>query len=236
MLTRRDFLKGAAVGTGIVAGAGIVTFGRRLLTASNGGGGIISPEINYDEEFTGGMGAWVAPDFGFGQADINDTVAGKAFMPFGTALARGSVPPTPFTVTAFCSRLEFVDIDTYFANASLAVGESSPLGSPGPNLYALQYDVAFLGEIAIIDGFWPGYQGDNDHLGPYVELGGIEFELPHYQRLVVHSKDDIDSYYSWNGTDWTLYDSGTNPDLDEVGSVILLSYQCETEWDWIRFT
>jgi hypothetical protein len=47
---------------------------------------------------------------------------------------------------------------------------------------------------------------------------------------------NIDSYYSWNGTDWTTYDTGTNPGLSNVGSVGLLSYQCETEWDWIRFS
>jgi hypothetical protein len=235
MLSRRDFLRGAAVGAGgLVLGGSAVTLGRRLLTVSRGGGELVNPA--YDEEFSGDMGAWVAPDFGFGQADINDTVPGKAFMPIGTALARGSVPPTPFTVTAFCSRLDYANINTTFGNASLFVGEASPLDSPGPDLYALQYDVAFLGEIGIIDGFWPGYQGDNDHLGPYVELGGIEWELPHYQRLVVHSGMNIDSYYSWNGTDWTTYDTGTNPGLSNVGSVGLLSYQCETEWDWIRFT
>ena len=211
--------------------------GQRLLTASRGGGTIISPGLlAYDEEFDGSQGQWTAPDLGFGTADINDTSPGEAYMPSGTALHRAGLPTPPFTVTARCTFLEYDNIDTTFGNASLGLAETAPAESPGPQMYVLQWDIAFLGEIGVIDGYWEQYVDTPTHLGPYVKLGdGDAFELPHYQRMVVNSFTDIDTFYSLDGTDWMAYDTGTNPGFTP-GAIVLLSYSSTTRWDWVRFT
>lgn len=213
-----------------------MTLARRLLSVAGSGGGIIAPDNGFDEEFNGGMGDWVAPDLGFGTADINTTSPGEAYMPVGTALHRVGLPTPPFTVTARCTFLQYLDIDASFGNASLGLAEASPATSPGPKMYVFQWDIAFLGEIGAIDGYWEQYVDTPTHLGPYVKLGdGDLYEIPHWQRLVVNSFTDIDTYYSTDGINWITYDTGTNPGFTP-GAVVLLSYGCTTRWDWVRFT
>lgn len=206
------------------------------MMVSGSGGGLVAPGNGFDEEFNGGMGDWVAPDLGFGTADINTTSPGEAYMPRGTALHRASIPTPPFTMTARCTFLQYDNIYTTFANASLGLAEASPSAPPGPQMYVLQWDIAFLGEIGVIDGYWEQYVDTPTHLGPYVKLSDdLTHQIPHWQRMVVNSFTDIDTYYSTDGLNWTLYDSGTNPGFTP-GAVVLLSYACTTRWDWIRFT
>ena len=206
-----------------------MTIARRLMTS--GGGGTFGA-IDYNDEFNGPNVDWVVVS----SADFGDTTPGTVHIPSGNRIARPRVPPVPFTVTAYCSSILFDDIDNDYANASLAVGEGSNLGTTGPKHYALHgLDVAFLGHIGVIDGLWTNYS-TGPVQGSYVALDGIEYQVPHYQRLVVHSGTNVDLYYSFNGSSWSTYATGQNPNLASVESVLLLSYACTTEWDWVRFS
>lgn len=232
MLSRRDFLRGMAVGgAGVVTGAGMVSVGRRLLASSSGG----TAFLPMNDEFEAGNIDWVLPSGNAGTVLFGDT-PGEVTMPSGTRIIRLRVPEPPFTVTARCTFLQYDDIDTTFANASLAIGSSDNAATSGAKHYALQWDIAFLGEIGVIDGVWDQYSDTPTHLSPYVLLDeGDTFEVPHWQRMVVNSGTDIDTYYSLNGETWTPYASGVNPNID-VEAVLLLSYACQTRWDWVRFT
>jgi hypothetical protein len=223
-LSRRDFLRRSAL---LAGGVGLgLTVAERTLS-----GGSPTGMSRYNAEFAGPKADWIAVT----DADFGQTTPGAVHIPSGNRVVRLTVPPTPFTVTARCSYLKYDDIDRSFGNASLAVGGAGHAATIGPKHYALQHDIAYLGEIGIVDGLWGQYADTPTHLRPYVKLGGLEWERPHYQRMVVHSGTNIDTSYSWDGRNWTTYATGTNPNVD-VEAVLLLSYACTTEWDWVRFT
>jgi hypothetical protein len=235
MVTRRSFLKSAVVGVGgILTGVGVVQT-VRLVGAPRPPEG--TPLPDFDEDFEGLGSEW----FLFGGADPTSTTLdgrigdSRVHLGSGMAIHRARVPQPPFMVTAFCSSLAFDDIDAEYGCAGLAIGGASPKEPPGPDFYALQWDIAFLGEIGIIDGRWPGYAGDNQHLGTYVKLGdGDRYQVPLFLRMVVHAADEVDTYYGLDGERWTSYGVGIDPGVD-VGAVLLLSYGGETTWDWVRF-
>jgi hypothetical protein len=119
----------------------------------------------------------------------------------------------------------------------LAVGGSANPASTGPEFYAIQWDVAFLGEIGIIDGTYTNY-GTQTHQNVYHKLSDdLTHEIPHYLRLVVAADDDISSYWSEDGVNWNTFFLHYDPGLGvAIDSVLLLSFGCEVAFDWIRFT
>lgn len=236
MLTRREFLKrSAVVGGGVAAGLGTVTLGRRLLTTSNGGGGITEPGHEFDEEFNGPNTDWTVA--GSNDVSFNDAVPGNVFMKSGMVIHRASIPAFPFTVTAFASNLEFNDIYSQFGASMLCVGGSANAATTGPKFYAIQWDVAFLGEIGIIDGTYDNYT-TQVHQNTYIKLSDdLEHEIPHYLRLTVNSPSSISSYWSEDGENWETFLTNYNPGLGvTIDSVLLCSFACEVAYDWLRFT
>lgn len=232
MLTRRELLRRAAIiGGGSALGLSSVTLGQRLLIPS-GGGGVVAPEWN--EEFNGDGSVWTVA--GANAVSFNDVVPGAVAMESGMVIVRPSVPPAPFTVTAFYSVIEYDDIDTIFANATLAIGGAEDADSTGPKFYGLEWDVDQLGSIAIYDGLFADYAATPTHLGTKTnETAGLALQVPHYQRMIVRSGTDIDLLYSFDGETWITYATGRNPGI-ELEAVLLVSFGCETAWDWVRFS
>ena len=201
-----------------------------------GGTGGFTPHPPYDEEFLGDGGAWTLTAILGGTLDINTTAPGKIHMPTGSAAHKVGLPSFPFTVTAFCSYILYDDINSVYANATLAISEASPAGSPGPLHWGLEWDVDILGSIAVYDIRRVSFGGSLTHLGTKQnETAGLTREVPHYQRIVAHSSTDYDLQWSLDGSSWTTYGTAFNPTLT-AGAIMLISFGCTTEWDWIRFT
>lgn len=245
MLTRRNFLKGAAfTAGGIVTGASVVALGQRLLTAGDGVSRT-APLSHFNEEFTGDGAEWHVPDlsggnnvngpWASGDVNFNNLYAGQVHMEPESVIIRPCVPSPPFTVTAHCSSLDFINVDTHWGANMLSIGSADNIDTTGAKHYAIQWDIAFLGEIGIIDGTWEHYKLQS-HQNHYIKLGdGTAFESPNWLRLVVHSGTDVDAYYSADGVNWTNYIIGYNPNIN-VEAVALWSYAATTRWDWVRFT
>lgn len=234
-MDRRTFLRTCLLGAVSVSGVGVVGIAQRLLTA-NQGGGISLP--SFDDEFDGPPAGWrwqpgsPVPEFD------SATYPGNVLLGSGRIIHRARIPAMPFTVTAHASHLEFDDIDAVFGASMLCVGGSGPLvTTTGHPFYALQWDIAFLGEIGMIDGTWSNYT-TQIHQNTYVKLGDDDaFEVPHYLRLTVNSESSISSYYSLDGSNWTTYLSNYNPNLGvPIDSVLLAAFGCEVAFDWVRFS
>lgn len=232
MLTRRQFLKTAAT---VGLGAGGVALGSRLLTAADGGNGIVLNASSFDDEFNGPNAGWTVA--GSNGVSFNTAVAGNVFLESGMVIHRATIPAFPFTVTAYASSLQFNDIYSQFGASMLCVGGSANAATTGPEFYAIQWDVAFLGEIGIIDGTYDNYT-TQVHQNTYVKLGDdLTYEIPHYLRLTVNSANSISSYWSDDGTTWHTFLTHYNPGLGvTIDSVLLCSFACEVAYDWLRFT
>lgn len=208
-----------------------MTTAQRLLMSVGASGSFTVP---MDEEFNGANTNWTLtgtnlPDFGV-------TTAGKLRMPSGSVAHRARIPAFPFTMTAFCSYILYDNINTVYANATLAVGEATPAGSPGPIFWGLEWDVDVLGSICVFDGRFANFAATPTHLSTKTnETAGLSRQVPHYQRMIANSATSYDLQWSLDGTSWTTYATALNPTLT-AGAVMLVSFGCITEWDWVRFS
>jgi hypothetical protein len=231
-INRRRFLIGAALlGSSAVLGGSVLSRSSSQSTADR------VPEFGlaYDDEFDGENREWTIA--GLNDVEFNgDRYPGAVFMESGMVVHRARVPPLPFTVTAYCSSLVYDDIYSVYANATLAIGGNVDPAGRGPRFYGLEWDVAHLGKIGIFDGVFDHYRATPRHLGRMkFETPGLAMQIPHYQRLVVNSGNDVDLYYSTDGVDYKNYAKGRDPGLN-VEAVMLVSFGCETVWDWVRFS
>lgn len=206
---------------------------RRLLTAASGGTG--SGFSRFDDEFSDTTNhGWTVS--GSNGVDFDTTTASCVHMQSGMVIHRARIPATPFTVTAYLSAVTLDDINTVYANASLMIGEATPASSPGPIMWGPEMpDVDILGRTARYDGRFANFGATPTHLGTKIEAVGHVYDVPTYQRIVVHSATNMDILYSTDNVTYSTYATGLNPTLTP-GAILLVSFGCTTDWDWVRFT
>jgi hypothetical protein len=204
----------------------------RLLIGPGGG---TAPPL-FDDEFDQGNRGWTLSDLLSNGYDFGVTNAGHLRLGSGSVAHRARIPAMPFTVTAFLSSVVFDDINTTYGNATLGIAEASPAGSPGPKWWGPEMpDVDSLGATARYDGRFANFAATPTHLGTRIDGSGHAFEVPTYQRIIVHSATNMDIEYSTDGVSYSSYGTGFNPTLTP-GAIILVSFACTTQWDWVRFT
>lgn len=236
MLTRRQFLEGAAIGAGgIVTGSLAVTFGRRLLAVSSGSDSAPPVVPPFDEEFNSPLGAeWHELASSTGSWDVDDTVAGALYMsgeaPAASVGIYRSIPDIPFTVTAKIT--EVVNDASDFSDCGVMLGEATP----GSFIHGC-WDVAFLGDFTIIGSRWSSPTVWVTNIGSHQDPGNVA--IPHYSRFVVNSQDDVDGFFSADGESWVQWLNAYNPPFT-IGSVGLDLHNLDSPTsmtvDWLRFT
>lgn len=206
---------------------------RRLLVPVGGGESFASTvETGPDFEFNAPLDSqWRLVDNGSAFVlDVNDTVAGNLYIEGpGVGIVR-PCPAIPFTVTA---RISAVDNDaSTFSDCGVMLGEATP----GAFIHGC-LDVAILGHFTILGSLWasPYEWLQNIHDNP-ITLGGTP-PVPHYSRFTVNTQNDVDGYYSTDGSTWSQWLNAYNPPFT-IGSVGLDLHGTGTSFavDWLRFT
>lgn len=237
-MQRRHFLALAALAS---LSGGCDVLARRLLMGSQGGGSFIVPPPDPAPELESGPNfefetalddQWTLVDFGSGTAgySVNDAVPGALRIDGpGMGIVR-PIPTIPFTVTAYISDVDN-DASSY-SDCGIMLGEATP----GKFIHGC-WDVAYIGQFTILGSYWSSTTVwvQNIHTG--AAAGAGTSPLPHYSRFVVNSQDDVDGYYSLDGTNWTQWLNGYNPPFT-IGSVGLDLHGTGTGFtvDWLRFT
>lgn len=157
-------------------------------------------------------------------------------MQSGMVIHKVGLPAYPFTVTAHLTAVTMDNINTTPGNASLAIAEASPAGSPGPIFWGPEMpDVDIFGRTARYDGRFANFSATPTHLGTKIEAVGHVYDVPTYQRIVANSATDMDLLYSTDGVTYSTYGTAFNPTLTP-GAIMLVSFGCTTDWTLPVFT
>lgn len=180
----------------------------------------------WDEEFDATLGAWKVGTGG--PVTVRDS---HLRMPTSTAVYRTGVPPIPFEVVAKCAAVNFDNLHTTTANASLGLGVADPTAGAS---FSLELDIGIVDNTSFFGAHWTNLVFDNN-IGTELRHVGYAIAVPHWQKLVVNSTTSVDGWFSMDGIFWTYQElSAYNPSLT-IGSVTLMSYGCQTAWDYVRF-
>lgn len=207
---------------------------RTLLLGGSGDSFAIDPATAYNDEFDDGQGDWQIWDVLGHDADFNVTSPGRVYMESGLIVTRAGLPTPPFVVEAHCASIVYDNINTP-GNATLGVGYT-PTNTTNGGFYGLEWDIDTPGAIGIYDGeFIPMFGDEPTHYGTIQNnTVGTANQVPHWQRMIVHSADNIDLYWSKTGTSFTTYATGVNP-IVTLQSLYLVSFACTTTWEYVRF-
>lgn len=209
---------------------------RTLLGASHGGGAVSTPYGLYNDSLTGGQGHWNIWDVLGHNASFNGTVPGHLYMESGLIVTRTGLPTPPFSMQIHCTSITYDNINTP-GNATLGVGYT-PTTTANGGFWGLEWDIDTPGYIGIYDGeFIPMFGDTPDHYSTIKEnTAGHVNEVPHWQRMVVHSANNIDLYYTREDVPmtWTTYATGINP-IVTLDCLYIVSFACTTTWRDLSF-